>query len=146
MIPIPAFFTVAKLKGAFTKVTKSPITYVILLFLAVGAGTYFYLNKSVNNQVEAAVKGADSAATIKTYETKQKVDEATAVVDEKFERRRVATQKEYHNVRTTIIQAAPADRDAPASPVILDTLNRLERMRVGEPSTDRVPDAEVPVG
>jgi anionic cell wall polymer biosynthesis LytR-Cps2A-Psr (LCP) family protein len=142
-----SLFALDKIKDVAKKVTRSKWLYVFLFVAAIAGGTYFYLNHSTNQQVNSAVKNVNANATIKTFETKKKIDDATAVVDEKFERRRAATQKEYHSVRTTIIQAPSSDRDAPASPVVLDTLNRLERMRAGEqPDAGGVPDAEVPVG
>lgn len=141
----PRFLALKKKVGTLL---KSPWLYVILAMLAIGGGTYLYLKKSTETQITTAVKNADANATIKTFETKEKINEATAVVDEKFERRRVQTQKEYHNVRTTIIQAPSADRDAPASPVVIDTLNRLGRMRPDAEAANPsgTADAEVPVG
>ena len=118
---------------------------VVLLLAAIGGGTYAYLNHSKNEAVAAAVQQADGKATIKTYETKEKIDRRTADIDRKFDDLRVQTTKDYANVRNQVQQAPAEERDAQAPSILIDTLNELDRLRNNRESGG-VPDAAVPVG
>ncbi|USM11574.1 hypothetical protein vBCbaSRXM_129 [Citromicrobium phage vB_CbaS-RXM] len=118
---------------------------IIALLLAIGAGTYFYINKQTDEKVEMAVEAADSNATIQTYETKAKVDDATVTIDIRMDELERRTIRDYSNVRNQI-QAAPVEeREAPVPPLIIDTLNELDRLH-GERDASRMADAELPSG
>lgn len=118
---------------------------VVLLLAAIGGGTYAYINHSKNEAVAAAVAGADSKATIQTYETKDTINNRNVEVDRKFDELRDQTTKDYSNARNRIQQAPAEDRTAQAPRIIIDTLNDLDRLRASrEPAG--VPDADLPVG
>jgi hypothetical protein len=118
---------------------------IITLLLAIGGGTYFYLNHQQKEAVTAAVEAADSNATIQTYETKEIINTRTIEVDRRFEELQRQTIEDYNNVRNQINNAPPADLASPAPPLLIDTLNELDRLRQ-QRRTGGVPDADVPVG
>jgi len=118
---------------------------IITLLLAIGGGTYLYLNHQQKEAVSAAVEAADSNATIQTYETKETINTRTIEVDRRFEDLQRQTIKDYANVRNQIEDAPVEERDAQAPPLLIDTLNELDRLRQ-QRNTGGVPDADVPVG
>ncbi len=130
----------------FLKSKKFLIPFAIIaLLIAVGGGTYFYLNHQKNEAVTAAVTQADSKATIKSYETKDAIATRVIVVDRKFDDLHNRTVKDYANVRTTIETAPVEERDAQAPRLIVDTLNELDRLRASRDESG-VPDPVLPVG
>lgn len=118
---------------------------IILLLLAVGGGTYWYLNKQTNDLVAAKVEQADSNATIKSYEAKEEIDSRTQAVDQKFDTLQRRTAQDYNNARIKANAAPVEERDAQAPRVIIDNLNELDRLR-NERDSGGIPDPEVPVG
>ncbi len=118
---------------------------VIALLLAIGVGTYFYLNKQTNKLVNSAVENVNLQATNKTLETQAKVQNRAAAVDVKMDALKVQTTKDYEYVRNQI-QSAPAEQKAAAVPsLIIDTINELDRLRQNR-DAGGVPDDQVPVG
>jgi len=118
---------------------------IITLLLAIGGGTYFYLNHQQEQAVEAAVETADAKATIQTYETKEIINTRTIEVDRRFDDLQRQTIKDYSNVRNQIETAPVEEREAQAPALLVDTLNQLDRMRQ-QRRTGGVPDTDVPVG
>lgn len=119
---------------------------IIALLLAVGGGTYYYLNHQTKEAVTTAVAGAAKDATIKSYETKDAIQNRVIVIDRKFDDLHDRTVRDYANVRNTIEAAPISERDAQAPRLIIDTLNELDRLRSEREDTGGVPDADVPVG
>lgn len=118
---------------------------IIALLLAIGAGTYFYLNKQTDEKVETAVEQADMRATNQTLETASEVQNATATIDVKMDQLRNQTIRDYQYVQSRIESAPVEQRQAPVAPLIIDTLNDLDRLREAR-GADRVSDAELPSG
>lgn len=118
---------------------------IIALLLAIGAGTYFYLNKQTNEKVETAVEQADMRATNQTLETASEVQAATVTIDVKMDQLRTQTIRDYEYVRNRIEAAPVEQREAGVPPLIIDTLNELDSLRQTR-GEDRVPDTELPVG
>ena len=143
------FTIVRKVSGFFKKLLTSPWFYVILAFLAIGAGTFFYLRHDKNEAVESArieaVEQADTRATIQSYEAQAETQKRTRDIDKEYQEKRDRTTKDYANARNSIQTAPVEERDAPASPLIVDTLNELDRM-YGDRESDRVHHPEPPVG
>jgi hypothetical protein len=128
MEPISAFFTLANIGKHLKGLLKQPLFYVAAALLAVGVGTYFYLDHATNKAVSTAVAGADSAATIKTYQTKDQAEAQLAPIREKEQQKAAQTQKDYTNVRTVIVTAQAPQRNAQVPRLVIDTLNDLERL------------------
>lgn len=118
---------------------------VVLLVAAIGGGTYFYLKHQTQEAVTTAVEGANSKATIETYRTKEIITTRVVEVDKKFDDLRDRTTQDYANARNQLETAPEADRKAQASPVVVGTLNELDRLRASRDS-DRVPEPDVPAG
>lgn len=144
-MPLPAFLAPIALKGFFTSKKFLIPAAIVLLVLAIGGGTYFYLNKSKNEAVATAVKAADSNATIKSYETKDAIETRTIVIDRRFDDLQRQTIKDYANVRNTVQNAPETDRNAQAPDLLIDTLNQLDRLRANRDQSG-VPDADIPAG
>lgn len=142
-IQLPAAF--AAVKGFLLSKKFLIPAAIIALFLAIGAGTYSYLNKQVVEKVEAAVEQADNRATIQTLETASEVQNATVTIDVKMDQLRNQTIRDYQYVQNRIESAPVETREAPVAPLIIDTLNELDRLRQAR-GEDRVPDAELPSG
>jgi preprotein translocase subunit SecF len=133
----------AAVKGFFTASKVKIIIALVAAAIAVGGFLVWQNHWLFNKAVATKVENHDQQATIQTYQTKEKVDQASAQIDQQFAQKHEKTEKEYVYVRQNI-QAAPSqDRNAPASPVIVDTLNGLERLHN---DADGVPDPDVPVG
>ena len=118
---------------------------IVLLLLAVGGGTYWYLDKQTKEAVTSAVEQADSNATIKSYETKDEIDKRSQAVDQQFDTLQRRTAQDYNNVRIKAAAAPAEERDAQAPRIIIDNLNELDRLR-NDRESGGIPDAEVPVG
>lgn len=119
---------------------------VIALIGAVGFGTYKFLNRQVDDKVELAVGKANDDATIQTYETQGQIDTRTIIIDAQMDRLREQTIRDYSNVQNQI-QFAPADQKAaPVPPLIIDTLNSLDRLRNDREDKGGVPEPDVPAG
>lgn len=128
-MPLPALPALAVIKGFFTSKKFLIPAAIITLLLAIGGGTYFYLNKSKDEAVASAVTQADSQHTIRTYETITKVQDATITVDVKMDELRDQTIRDYEYVRNRI-EAAPVQQREEAVPsLIIDTLNDIDRLR-----------------
>lgn len=119
---------------------------VVALLLAVGGGTYFYLNHQTKQVVATAVENVNKDATIKSYEAKDEIGNRVIVIDRKYDALREQTVKDYANVRNTIQDAPASERDAQAPRILIDTLNELDRLRSEREDPSGVPDADVPVG
>lgn len=123
------------------------IACLIAAAIAVGGFLYWQNGNLFDEVVDAKTENHDQKATIQSFETKDKTNEANAKIDDAFEQRQTITQKEYVHVRTIIHDAPVESRTRQADPLIIDTLNGLERMsRGGETTSDRVPDSDDPVG
>lgn len=118
---------------------------VLALILAVGAGTYFYLDKSKDDAVEAAVEGANDKATVETFKTETIIRDRTVKIDIDMDALREQTIKDYENARSEIAAAPVEAREEPVPDLVIDTLNSLSRMHEAR-RENRVPDTEVPVG
>ncbi len=119
---------------------------VIALIGTVGFGTYKFLNRQVDEKVELAVDQANTGATIKTYETKDAIGQRTIVIDARMDKLREQTARDYTNVQNQI-EYAPADqKSAVVPPLIIDTLNSLERLRNNRENESGVSDSDVPAG
>lgn len=143
MEPITTLFTLASIKKHLTGLLKQPLFYVALALLALGVGTYVYLDHQTKQAVSSAVQNADSNATIATYQTKEEAEDRLIPLEEKAEQKADQTRKDYAHVRTTIVTATPSSRDAQAPRILVDTVNELERLSRQREDSDRVPDAEV---
>lgn len=138
------WFAMAKIKGFLAGLLKSPYFWAALLVVGIGAGTYFYLKHSTNQQIEAAVENSQSEATIDAFKTQDGISFGEQEIDQKYDQKKQKTTEEFNHVRN-IIQAAPVEqRQAPVPPLLIDTLNNIDRMHAGGPVP--VPDTEVPVG
>ena len=137
MDPITDF----KILNIARKALSSKWLYVILALFALAGGTYAYLNHSTNQQVAAAVKGSNAAATIQTYQTKDAAEAALVPLQQKSAEKAAQTQKDYEHVRRIIYTAPQSDRQAQAPRLIVDTLNELERLsRTRDESPVPAPD------
>lgn len=144
MDPITLATVGEKVRNFFSNLFKSPFFWAGLLILAVGTGTYFYLKDDKAQAVTEAVAGADQQATLDTYRTKEEAEAALQPYVDRANQKQIQTIKEYEIVRREIHTYPEQDRQAYASPVILGTLNNLERMSRGRENENRVPDAQLP--
>lgn len=136
-----------KVGGFFKKVFTSKWLYVGLAVLALAGGTYMTLNHWKSQAVTTAVKGADQTATVQSQKAGLAADKGAQQVDQKMDKLKVQTVKDYTNARATLRAAPQADRDAQAPAVIIDTINDLDRLRSGrDANPSAVPDPDVPVG
>jgi ABC-type sugar transport system ATPase subunit len=131
-------------KGFFTSYKVKIIIALVAAAIAVGGFLIVQNHWLINKNVATKVENHDQKATIQSYQTKSKVDDASAKIDQQFAQKHEQTEKEYVYVRQSIQQAPSQDRNAPASPVVIDTLNGLERLHHG--TEGGVPNADVPVG
>lgn len=145
MEPIEWALMAAKVKGFFKGILTSKWTYVVLLMVAIGGGIYFTANHWMNKAVSTAVAGADTKATVQSQAAGLEVNTRNQAVDQKADKLKFQTVKDYTNARATLQAAPPASRDAQAPAVIIDTINNLDRLRAAR-DTDSVPSADVPVG
>lgn len=136
--------SIGGVKRIFAGLLKKPAFWIIVSLLTIGGGTYFYLRHSTNQQIETAVAGSQANATIDAYQTEREVHEGEQAIDDRYDNLARQTQQEYRNVRTIIQQAPAEQRQAPVPPLIIDTLNALDRVRPASPVS--VSDSEVPVG
>lgn len=145
MLALPTF-AVAK---AFLTSKKFLIpAAIVALLLAIGGGTYLYLKHQTSEAVTSAVEKAGASATIQTYQTNDQVSGAYDIIDQKADATERQTIKDYQYV-TYRIDAAPAEqKDAAVPPIIIDTLNELDRLRALRDAgpAGGVSDAEVPSG
>lgn len=141
---------VSKIGGFFKKLFTSPWFYVVLAFIAIGVGTFFYLKHDKNEAVEQArteaTEQADTKATLQSYEAQAETTNRTRQIDQDYQIKREQTAKDYANARNTVQTAPVEDRDARASPVIIDTLNELDRLHLQREHPDSVHHPEPPVG
>lgn len=129
------------------KVVSSKWLYVGLAFIALAGGTYFYLQHDKKEAVTTAVKAADHEATDKSQKAAIVVNTRNQQVDQKMDRLKVQTVKDYTNARANLNAAPSQDRDAQAPAVIIDTFNNLDRLRAGRNiDAGPVPDPNIPVG
>jgi len=119
----------ASIGGFFKGLVKSVWFYVALAVLALGVGTYFYLKESTANQIEQAVTNANQGATIKTYQTREEAEAVFADRVQPMEQKAEQTRRDYQNVRNQVQQRPQPERQAAAPPLIIDTLNELDRLR-----------------
>lgn len=140
---VKGFFALANLKKEFAGLLKQPLFYLSLALLALGVGTYFYLNHATHEAVKTAVANSNQNATIQTYQTKDEAERRLAPIAEQEQRKAEQTQKDYANVRTTIVTAPPSSRDAQAPRLLVDTLNDLDRLSRDRANAGSVPDADV---
>lgn len=143
MDPLTGTLILGKVRGFFKKILTSPWFYVILFLIAVGGGTYFYLQNDKKEAVATAVENHSAQGTIHSFQTKDAVSRATQKIDEQFDAKAAQTSKDYANARSQV-EAAP-ERDAQAPALLIDTLNGLDRMRQDRDGV-QVPDTDVPVG
>lgn len=143
MDPITDLFTLAKIKAAFTGLLKQPLFYLSLALLALGVGTYFYLNHATHEAVKTAVAASDQNATIKTYQTKDEAENRLVPIQQKEQAKAVQTAKDYEHVRTIIVTAPASSRTAQAPALIIDTLNDLERVSRERNAASAVPQPDV---
>lgn len=144
-MPLPALPAWAAAKLFFKSKKFLIPAAVITLLLAIGGGTYFYLNHQTKELVATKVEQVNSQATIKSYETKDAINTRTIVIDRKFDDLRVRTAQDYTNARNKVEAAPQEDRDAQAPHLLIDTLNDLDRLR-RDRDAGGVPDPDVPVG
>lgn len=143
MEPIEWALIGGKIKGFFKGLFKSPWFYVALAFLAIGGGTYLYLNHSTKQQVNQAVAHADDQATIDTYHADDKARQMLQPLDEKAEQKAAQTRKDYEHARQNVIAAPTPERQGSAPPLIIGTLNDLDRLSRSREDADGVPTSEV---
>lgn len=140
---LPAFAPLwAKLLVKAKTVVTSKWFWAALLLIAVAGGTVVTLNHWKNQAVTTAVTTSNQTATIDTYKTKDAVDTRTQVIDQRFDKKREQTIKDYAHVRNQVQAAPPAERDAQAPRILIDTLNELDRVRSAR-DADGVPDPQV---
>lgn len=156
-MPVPGLAEITVLRkvgGFFKRLFTSPYFYVALAFIAIGTGTFFYLKNdkadAVDQAAATATEQADTKATITTLETQGKVADAFSDIDREADQRRQQTTKDYENVRTRIIYAPADQKEAAVPPLIIDTINELDRLRALRERTAEDPvgvrDSEVPAG
>lgn len=118
---------------------------IVLLLLSVGAGTFFYLRHQTSELVSSAVSGADQKASNATLQQAQQISDEKAKLDQQTIRIIVQTTKDYSHVEQRI-QSAPAEqRQAPVPPLVIDTLNELDRLRQAR-DADGMAASEIPQG
>lgn len=147
---LPAIGFAAKAGNLFKTVVSSKWLYVALAFIAIAGGTFYYLKNDKENAVDqatvTATEKANTTATVKSLEAQNTVAGRTSVVDTAYVILREQTAKDYANARNSIETAPVEDRDAPASRVIIDTLNELDRLHQQREHPDSVHHPEAPVG
>lgn len=102
---------------------------IIAFLLAVGTGTYLYLDHQTEERIEEAVDAADANATIQTLETEGKIRDRSDEIDSKMDELERQTIKDTESVRNQVKNAPKDWRTAPADPVLVDTINELDRLR-----------------
>lgn len=142
MDPITDFVILAKIKKAFSGLLKQPLFYVALALLALGVGTYFYLDHAQNKAVATAVANNNSKATIQAYQTKDQAEAQLVPIQAKEQAKTAQTQKDYTNVRTVIVTAQAPQRNAQVPRLVIDTLNDLDRLSAARDAS-AVPVADV---
>lgn len=152
-MPLPALAAVPLLSKAgnlFKTIFTSKWLYVALAFIAIAGGTFYYLKNDKANAVDqatvTATQNANNTATVQSLQAQNTVAGRSAVVDTAYVVLREQTAKDYANARNTIETAPVEDRDAVASPVIIGTLNELDRLHQQREHPDSVPHPEAPVG
>lgn len=147
---IPAISLGAKIANGVRSFFSSKWLYVALAFAALAGGTYLYLKHDKESAVDQATviatEKANSTATIQSLEAQNTVAGRAAAVDTAYIILREQTAKDYANARNTIEAAPVEDRDAVASPVIIGTLNELDRLHEQREHPDTVHQSEAPVG
>ncbi len=153
MIPIPGLAEITiftKIGSFFKKLFTSPWLYVILAFVAIAGGTFFYLKHDKSAAVESArieaTEQANTSATIQSYEAQTETSNRTHQIDQDYQVRREQTARDYANARNSVQDAPVEERDAPAPRVIIDTLNELDRMHQQRVPPDSVHYPDDPVG
>jgi len=102
---------------------------IILLFIAVAFGVSRHLDNQTDERIASAVQNVNLDATNKTLETNNRVQIKNAEVDAKAIEKRVRTAKDYTNVRNDVEAAPVTVREAPVPPLLIDTINELDRLR-----------------
>lgn len=143
--------TAASVAGFFGRVFKSPWFYVILAFIAIAGGTFWYLRADKADAVEQAAtqatQNANTNATIQTQAAQVEYTERVQPIDQRYIILREQTTRDYANVRNEVQSAPVEERDARAPRILIDTVNSLDRLRgQREPAPAGVSDAEPPVG
>lgn len=122
------------------------IACAIAAAAAIGGFLIWQNGNLFDKAVDAKVETGNLQASNQSYVAKGEADAASAVIDDRFEQRQTITQKEYVHVRTIIHDAPIEDRTRQADPLILDTLNGLERMSRGGEDAGGVHHADDPAG
>lgn len=140
-----------KAKSFFSKLFSSPWFYAALIFIAIAAGTFWYLKDDKADAVQQATieatEQADQRATVRSLETKTEVQERTQKIDRDFTELREQTTKDFTNVRNRVENAPVEERNASAPRLLVDTLNELDRLRAErERGADRVHQPDNPEG
>lgn len=147
---IPAISLGAKIANGFRSFFSSKWLYVVLAFAAIAGGTYFYLKNdkadAVDQATVTATEKANTTATVQSLEAQTKASDRGAVVDREYIVLREQTAKDYTNARNTVETAPAESRDAPAPPLLIDTLNELDRLHQQREHPDSVHQPEAPVG
>ncbi len=102
---------------------------IIALLLAVGMGTYFYLGSQTDELVDTAVENAAAQSTIETLETEGEIRDRSDDIDAEFDELERETRKDTEDVRNQVESAPEDQRNAPADPLLVDTINELDRLR-----------------
>jgi uncharacterized protein HemX len=133
----------AAVKGFFTASKVKIIIALVAAAIAVGGFLVWQNHWLFNKAVATKVENHDQQATIQTYQTKEKVDDASAQIDEQFAQKHEKTEKEYVYVRRT---SKPLPRKT-ATRLLLPSLLTLS-MALSACTTmpGGVPDPDVPVG
>ena len=145
-IQFPAGATIA---NWFGKLFRSPFLWAGLLLVGAATGTWWYLTSDKKEAVQKAEeKGASDANNRANEETRaieDKLEQATDEIIADNARLREQAAKDFERVRGQIETAPPEQREEHVAPLIIDTLNELDRLRADrDGNTDAVRDAKVP--
>ena len=145
--------TSAAILSGIGRVFKSPWLWAVLLLVGVGGGTYWYLKDDKRDAVEDAenrgAQDANNQANEETRDVENAIEAATDKIIADNARLREQTAKDFERVRGRIETASQQEREAPVAPLIVDTLNELDRLRAnrdGDVDAAPVRDANVPAG
>lgn len=143
-----ALFTIPTVAAAKAFLTSRKFLIpagIALLLIAIAFGVSRHLDNQTEERVASAVQTVNIQATNDTLQAKERVNTNNAKVEAKAIEKRVRTAKDYTNVRNRVEAAPVTVREAPVPPLLIDTLNELDRMRQDrDRDAGGVPDARVP--
>lgn len=137
----------AKMLSFIKRSVTSPWFYVVLVAMSLAVGTFVYLRNDKAAAVEQATTVADTKASNDALATQAEINKRTQGVDQQTIILRERTATDYANARSAIQAAPQEERAAQVPPLLIDTLNSLDRLRAARDANPAsIPAADLPKG